>query len=42
PAVGIVTTIGMSTQLEMKPLLVALALLVAGVVVHFTNKKIAS
>ncbi len=42
PAVGIVTTIGMSTQLEMKPLLVALALLVAGVVVHFVNKRFVS
>lgn len=42
PAVGIITTIGMSTQLEMKPLLVALSLLAVGVVVHFTSKRFVS
>lgn len=42
PAVGIITTLGMATQLDLQPLLVALALLAAGVVVHFFNKKLVS
>ena len=42
PAIGIVTTLGMATQLELQPLLVALALLATGVVVHFAGKKFVS
>ena len=42
PAVGIITTLGMATQLDLQPLLVALALLAAGVAVHVVNKKLVS
>jgi APA family basic amino acid/polyamine antiporter len=41
PLVGIVATLGMATQLEIVPLMVALALLAVGVVVHFTSRGFA-
>lgn len=41
PFVGIVTTLGMATRLAATPLLVALAMLVAGVLVHFVTIRTA-
>lgn len=41
PLVGIVATLGMATQLDMKPLLVAFGLLSAGVLVHFAGRRFA-
>jgi APA family basic amino acid/polyamine antiporter len=40
PAVGIVATAAMATQLDLQPLLIAFGLLGTGVVIHYTGKKI--
>jgi amino acid transporter len=40
PAVGIVATAAMATQLDLQPLLIAFGLLATGVVIHYTSKKI--
>ena len=40
PAVGIVATAAMATQLDLRPILVASALLATGVVIHFAGKKV--
>jgi hypothetical protein len=40
PAVGIVATAAMATQLDLRPILVASALLATGVVIHYAGKKV--
>lgn len=40
PAVGIVATTAMATQLDLQPLLIAVALLASGVVLHYAGKKV--
>jgi len=40
PAIGIVATAAMATQLDLRPILVASALLAMGVVIHYAGKKV--
>ena len=40
PAVGIVATAAMATQLDLQPIVIAFGLLATGVVIHYAGKKI--
>jgi APA family basic amino acid/polyamine antiporter len=40
PAIGIVATAAMATQLDLQPIVIAFGLLATGVVIHYAGKKI--